>query len=99
MVTVTLRLFLEGLKAFALGFCDSCFVFSLGSLCFNAALAIVFNQIALTLDAKFKLFHNWSGFCFSPFYFASFDIILFPIRFGLSLRVSLSTCSRVCFQH
>lgn len=93
--------FLGGLKAFALVFCDFRFVFSLGPLRFNAALAIDFKQIALTLDAKFKLFHNWSRFVILRFTLllscGSIDIILFSTRLRLSLRVSLSTCSRVCF--
>lgn len=54
----------EILKSFALVFLFV--IFSLGLLRLNATLAILFKRIALTLDAKFKLFHNWSGFCFSP---------------------------------
>lgn len=57
--------FLGGLKAFALVFCDFRFVFSLGPLRFNAALAIDFKQIALTLDAKFKFFTIGRGLLFS----------------------------------
>lgn len=98
-MTVTLRLFFfGGLKAFALVFCDFRFVFSLGPLRFNAALAIDFKQIALTLDAKFKLFHNWSWFVILRFTLLLSCGVVYRYYFVFDPSQTIATCIAIDLQ-